>query len=642
MHFSTLGSRYRARYRTRWAVVAFSGLMACGAPAPPDETATDPDRRDLHSYANADRVRVTHVELDLDVSFDDRTLAGSAMLSFDRLDADAGALVVDTRDLEIDGVETWSPNGGFEASTYVLGEADPVLGAPLRIELPPAATRVRVTYRTRPEATALQWLGAEQTAGGQHPFLFTQSQAIHARSWIPLQDSPGVRVTYGARIRTPPGLRAVMSAANDPDAAPDGDYRLDMRQPIPSYLIALAVGELAFAPLGPRAGVYAEPSVVEAAADEFADTEAMIAATERLYGPYRWERYDLLVLPPSFPFGGMENPRLTFATPTILAGDRSLVSLVAHELAHSWSGNLVTNATWRDFWLNEGVTTYIERRIVEEVFGTRRAEMEAVLGRDVLLAELDRLDDPDEVLRVDLAGRDPDEGMTQVPYEKGALLLRHLEERAGRARFDEFLRGYFDHFAFRSITTADFVAYVRRHLLDADPAGAAPMALEAWIDGPGLPADAPQPESDAFGEVERQLAAWTDGTRRAGDIETAAWTTQEWLHFLSAASSDLSAARMAALDDAFGLTRSGNAEIAHQWLLAAIRAGYRQADDRLEQYLSDIGRRKLIAPLYEALAATPGGRNRALAIYRRARPGYHPISVDAIDALLRWDDRDPG
>ena len=631
------------RHGTRWAaLVSAAGLMACGPPAPPDETATDPDRRDHHSYANPEAVRVTHVELDLEVSFADRGLQGSAMLSFERVEPDAASLVVDTRELRIDGVEAWSPSGGFEATTYVIGDADPILGAPLRIELPPAAARVRVSYRTSPEASALQWLDPGQTAGGQHPFLFTQSQAIHARSWIPLQDSPAVRVTYGARIRTPPGLRAVMSAANDPDAPADGDYRLDMRQPVPSYLIALAVGDLSFAPLGPRAGVYAEPSVVDAAAEEFADTEAMIAAAERLYGPYRWDRYDLLVLPPSFPFGGMENPRLTFATPTILAGDRSLVSLVAHELAHSWSGNLVTNATWRDFWLNEGVTTYIERRLVEEVFGARRAEMEAVLGRDVLLAELDRLDDADELLHVDLAGRDPDEGMTQVPYEKGALLLRHLEERAGRARFDEFLRGYFDHFAFRSITTADFVAYVREHLAGGDPPAGAPVRLEAWIDQPGLPADAPRPASDAFGAVERQLAAWTDGSRRAGEIETGSWTTQEWLHFLNAASGDLSVERMAELDDAFGLTGSGNAEIAHQWLLAAVRASYGRADDRLERYLVGIGRRKLIAPLYEALAATPAGRERALAIYRRARPGYHPISVDAIDAILGWDERNPG
>lgn len=639
MHPLPFGFRHGACWT---ALVSAAGLMACGAPAPPDEMATDFDRRDHHSYANPEAVRVTHVELDLEVSFADRTLRGSAMLSFERVEPDAASLVVDTRDLHVDGVEAWSPNGGFEATTYLVGDADPILGAPLRIELPPAATRVRITYRTSPLASALQWLDAEQTAGGQQPFLFTQSQAIHARSWIPLQDSPGVRVTYGARIRTPPGLRAVMSAANDPEAPADGDYRLDMRQPIPSYLIALAAGDLAFAPLGPRAGVYAEPSVIDAAAAEFADTEAMMAATERLYGPYRWDRYDLLVLPPSFPFGGMENPRLTFATPTILAGDRSLVSLVAHELAHSWSGNLVTNATWRDFWLNEGVTTYIERRIVEEVFGTRRAEMEAALGRDVLLAELDRLDDADELLHVDLAGRDPDEGMTQVPYEKGALLLRHLEEQAGRGRFDEFLRGYFDHFAFRSITTADFVAYVREHLAGGDPPAGAPGGLEAWIDQPGLPADAPQPVSDAFAEVERQLAAWADGGRRAGEIETASWTTHEWLHFLGAASPDLSAERMAALDDAFGLTESRNAEIAHQWLLAAIRAGYGRADARLERYLVGIGRRKLIAPLYEALAATPGGRERALGIYRRARPGYHPISVDAIDAILGWEERSPG
>ena len=251
MHLLPFGFRCRPRWA---ALVSAAGLMACGAPPPPDETATDPDRRDHHSYANPEAVRVTHVELDLEVSFADRALRGSAMLSLERVEPDAASLVLDTRDLQIDGVEAWSPSGGFEATTYLVGDADPILGAPLRIELPPAATRVRVTYRTSSEASALQWLDAGQTAGGQHPFLFTQSQAIHARSWIPLQDSPGVRVTYGARIQTPPGLRAVMSAANDPEAPADGDYRLDMRQPIPSYLIALAVGDLAFAPLGPRAG----------------------------------------------------------------------------------------------------------------------------------------------------------------------------------------------------------------------------------------------------------------------------------------------------------------------------------------------------------------------------------------------------
>ena len=580
-------------------------------------------------------MRVTHVELDLEVRFDERRLRGSAMLSFDRLQEGADTLILDTRDLTIAAVESWSPNGGFDAATYSLAEADAVLGAALTIVLPPQATRARVTYETSPEASGLQWLTPEQTAGREHPFMFTQSQAIHARSWIPLQDSPAVRVTYGARIRTPEGLRAVMSAANDPDAPADGDYRFDMPQPIPSYLIALAAGDLAFRPLGERTGVYAEPSVVEAAAEEFADTESMMAATERLYGPYRWERYDLLVLPPSFPFGGMENPRLTFATPTILAGDRSLVSLVAHELAHSWSGNLVTNATWRDFWLNEGFTVYLERRIVEAVYGTDREAMEAVLGLQALHADLDRLDDADEILHVDLAGRDPDAGMTQVPYEKGALLLRHLEETAGRERFDAFLRGYFDHFAFRSITTADFLAYLSEHLL-ADEALAAEVPIEEWVRAPGLPASAPQPASEAFDAVEAAAGRWASGELRAVDLDTSAWTTHEWLHFLGVLPDRLDRAQMAELDAAFALTASPNAEIAHQWLLLAVGNAYRPADRRLERYLLEIGRRKLILPLYAALAATPDGRERARAIYRRARPGYHPIATGSIDPLLGW------
>ena len=619
-------------------VVLSLSVMACdsGPVAPNASTAADEARRDVHSHANADEVRVNHIDLDLAVAFDDRRLRGTATLTIERVTPDADELILDTRELTISGVEVLTSNTPAPA-TYRLGDADAVLGAPLSIYLPAGVTRVRVTYETSPAASGLQWLDPAQTAGKQYPFMFTQSQAIHARSWIPLQDSPAVRVTFAARIETPPELRAVMSATNDPAAPPTGVHRFAMPQAIPSYLIALAVGELAFTPLGDRAGVYAEPSVVDAAAMEFADTESMIQATERLYGPYRWERYDLLVLPPSFPFGGMENPRLTFATPTILAGDKSLVSLVAHELAHSWSGNLVTNATWRDFWLNEGFTTYIERRILEEVYGRRREEMEAVLGRQALGEDLDRLDDPDEILHVDLAGRDPDEGMTQVPYEKGALLLRQLEETTGRERFDEFLRGYFDHFAFQSITTADFVAYLREHL-DTDDEGVADrVPLEEWIRQPGLPASAPQPASDAFRAVEQQADAWVSGDTPAAELPTAPWTTQEWLHFLNVLPAELSQTRLAELDAAFGLTESGNAEIAHVWLLIAVRNGYAAADTRLERYLVGIGRRKLIRPLYEALAETPDGRARARAIYRRARPGYHPISADTIDAILGWE-----
>ena len=407
-----------------------------------------------------------------------------------------------------------------------------------------------------------------------------------------------------------------------------------MRQPIPSYLIALAVGDLEFRSMGERTGVYAEPSVVESAAAEFDDTEAMMAATERLYGPYRWGRYDLLVLPPSFPFGGMENPRLTFATPTVIAGDKSLVALVAHELAHSWSGNLVTNATWRDFWLNEGFTVYLERRILEEVFGRRRVDMEATLDRQALAEELARLDPRDQILHVDLTGRDPDDGMNQVPYLKGDLFLRLLEQSVGRARFDTFLRAYFDHFAFRSITTGDLVAYLNEHLLADDAVLAETIQVNAWLEQPGLPANAPRSESDALTRVERQAARWADGETPAAALESGDWTTQEWLHFLKSVPDTLTAEQMTELDDTFGFTEVGNSEVAHQWLLTAIRNQHAPAYGRLDRYLVRIGRRKLIKPLYDELVKTPEGRARAEAIYERARPGYHPIAVSSIDEVM--------
>jgi aminopeptidase N len=426
-----------------------------------------------------------------------------------------------------------------------------------------------------------------------------------------------------------------MSAENNPNARRDGDYSFRMTQPIPSYLIALAVGDLRFRALGRRTGVYAEPPIIEKAAREFVDTEKMVEATERLYGPYRWGRYDLLVLPPSFPFGGMENPRLTFATPTVLAGDKSLVSLVAHELAHSWSGNLVTNATWSDFWLNEGFTTYIERRIIEAVYGRARAEMEATLARRSLEEEMAGLEERDEILHVDLKGRDPDAGFTGVPYEKGALFLRSLEETFGRARFDQFLRDYFAHFAFKSIRTEDFISYLKANLLNRYPRQAASVRVDEWIYKSGLPKSAPQPASDAFRRVEDQAKRWLKGEIALAKISTASWSTQEWLHFLQSLPEDLGSARMAELDRSFRLTGSGNSEIIFQWLMMSIRNRYEAAYPKLEEFLTGIGRRKFIKPLYEALVKTPEGRERAISIYRRARPTYHPIAVATIDEIVK-------
>src|SRR5580698_3995346 len=444
---------------------------------------------DIHSYANPERIQVRHLNLDLKIVFEQQTIQGTAILTIEQHGDGAKQLILDSRALQIDETEV-SPDGlKYREAPFVIGKVDKILGAPLQINIAPDTKFVKIRYSTDPTATALQWLAPEQTAGKQRPFLYTQSQAIHARSWIPLQDSPGLRVTFEARVHPPAGMKAVMGAAR----AEDNHFTMD--QPIPPYLIALAVGDLAFQATGPRTGIWAEPSVVQKAAAEFSDMEKMLEAAEKLYGPYRWGRYDVLVMPPSFPFGGMENPRLTFATPTVIAGDKSLVSLVAHELAHSWSGNLVTNATWSDFWLNEGFTVYVERRVLERLYGPARAAMEAVLGRRQLSAEMAGLPESDRMLHIDLAGRDPDDGCTLVPYEKGALLLRTIEQAVGRERFDTFLHAYFDRFAFQSIVTADFLEFIRHQL----PAGLLQtVPLDEWIYCPGIPAGAAEPRSDAF------------------------------------------------------------------------------------------------------------------------------------------------
>src|SRR5688500_1997455 len=499
----------RCTFRPILLLLLLAAGAGCGGRSGENEARTEPSptrERDIHSFARPDEARVTHVALDLTADFTARTLGGRATLSLER-EADARRLVLDTRDLEIQGV-TASDGAPLK---FALGDKNPILGQPLTVELPDGATEVVIAYRTSPNAAALQWLGPSQTAGRKQPYLYSQGQAILTRTWIPTQDSPGIRQTYAARITVPRELRAVMSAEQLTPDGVDGQggrtFEFKLSQPVPPYLIALAVGDIAFRPLGPRTGVYTEPSMLDAAAYEFADLEKMVSAAESLLGAYRWGRYDLLVLPPSFPFGGMENPRLTFATPTILAGDRSLVSLVAHELAHSWSGNLVTNATWSDFWLNEGITTYVELRLMEALYGPERAAMLDVLARRSLDDEITRLGgptSPDTVLHVDLTGRDPDEGMTEIPYEKGAALLKLLERTVGRSRFDAYLRSYFDRHAFQPITTAEFLADVRANLLGGDRALEEKLRLEEWLYKPGLPDNAPIPSSDALRIVEQQ------------------------------------------------------------------------------------------------------------------------------------------
>ncbi|MGD9584134.1 MAG: M1 family metallopeptidase [Lysobacterales bacterium] len=589
---------------------------------------------DPHSAARLDQVRVRHLFLDLDLSFEQRQLTGFAELSLDWQRANARSVDLDTRDLRIERVLAADGEGHWRRAAFKLGPADPVLGQPLRITLREQAPKLRIYYRTSPSASGLQWLTPAQTLGKQQPFMFSQAQAIHARSFVPLQDTPAQRFSYSAHISAPPGIRVLMSADNDPQASGRGGYRFEMPQAIPSYLLAIAAGDLAYREIGPRSGVYAEPGRLAAAASEFADTEAMIVATEKLYGPYRWGRYDLLILPPSFPFGGMENPRLSFITPTVIAGDKSLVSLIAHELAHSWSGNLVTNASWRDAWLNEGFTSYVENRIVESVYGVEAAEMQQVIGQHELLEELPTLPVGSRALLQTIEAGDPDNAFSGVPYTKGEWLLRTLEQRFGRERFDPVLRAWFDGHAFQSVDSDEFLRFFGARLFDLDQAPMNRAEVGRWLREPVIPDSARRAQSARLDAVDAARADFLGARRSASELAAGSWSTAEWLHFLNGLPETTSAAQLADLDAAYRLTGTGNAEIAFRFYLAGIRADYPPIRSALKAHLIAIGRRKLVVPLWTELARTPANKAWALAVYAEARPGYHPIAQATIDPLL--------
>jgi hypothetical protein len=616
------------------AQVARAGLPASAAIA-----TTPANWPDVHSQAEPLRFVTRSFDLDLDVDFAAQVLRGHATLELRRVDPQARELVLDTRDLEIHSVQAADAGSeDFQPVRFSLDAPRGDLGSALRIIMPPQAERVRIAYATTPRASGLQWLRPEQTADKAGPFLYSQAQAIHARSMAPLQDTPWVRSTYTATLRVPAGLVAVMAAEGDPaNRKGQTAFRFRMPQPIPAYLLALAVGDLEFRAIGPRTGVWAEPSRVAAAAAEFDDVERMMTKAEELYGPYRWGRYDILMLPPSFPYGGMENPRLTFMTPTVVVGDKSLVSMLPHELAHSWSGNLVTNATLRDGWLNEGFTTYLERRIMEAVYGKERAGMEWGVGEQEMRFALAELR-PDEAwqggLAPDLAGRPADEGPA-VAYEKGALFLYQLERRYGRAELDAFLQGWFSRHAFTSVTTPQFVGELQRDLMAQFPGRVDADFLARWIDGEGIPADAEFVHSEVLVRVDAVRTRWEQGELATDDLPTAQWTVQEWLHFLTRLPRPQPVPRLQELDRRFHLTTSPNAEIAHAWYRLAIQSGYPGLEPALERYLTDIGRLKLSRPLYEDLLRSPAEATFARRIYAQARPGYHAIAQTALDKIMQ-------
>ncbi len=510
-----------------------------------------------------------------------------------------------------------------------MGENKPFLGSALRIPIQEDSKEIEIVYTTEASAEALLWVKNE----GKAPFMFSQSQAILARTWLPCQDSPSIRFTYSADVTVPEGLIALMSAENPKEKSQSGTYHFEMRQPIPAYLFALAVGDLSFKALDERTGVYATSDILDFAHEEFKDMPNMVLAAEELYGPYAWERYDVLVLPGAFPFGGMENPRLTFATPTILAGDKSLVSLIAHELAHSWSGNLVTNATWNDFWLNEGFTVYFEQRIMEKVYGVAKAEMLATLARQDLNATLNELPAQDTHLKLALENRNPDDGMNDIAYNKGYFFLRTIEEKVGREKFDVFLKNYFQKHAFGVMTTEGFVDILTKELLTNSQAEE--IGVEAWIYSPGLPANSAVVQSVELEKVDELRLKWEGEEISNNDLPWNNWSYQERYRFLSNINFNLSLTKIQSLDESFHISKIGNAEVLFAWFMLAIQAKNETVFADLAQFLEKVGRRKFVAPLFEAMV-TSGYKSVAVNIYLHTRPFYHSVTQNTVDQLLNW------
>lgn len=610
-----------------WLLVLLIG--SCAIPKP-NQNQTFMEQ-DPHSYAIPNQARVSHLSWKAVVDFDSKTIDATATWTIEADQADS--IRLDTKGLMIKSVSV----DNKEQAAYRLGDTHAILGEELVIPLEENTRTIRIDYTTSPGAEALQWLTPQQTAGKNAPFLFTQSQAILARSWIPCQDTPGVRFTYDAEVTVPAGLLALMSASNPREKNPTGAYHFEMKQPVPSYLLALAVGDITFEPISDRSGVYAEAQVVQQAAWEFADLEKMIQAAEGLYGPYQWERYDVLVLPPSFPFGGMENPRLTFATPTILAGDRSLTSLIAHELAHSWSGNLVTNATWNDFWLNEGFTVYFETRIMEELYGKDYGEMLAALNLHELHEEIASLREKglsaDTRLKLELDSRNPDDGVTSIAYNKGYFFLRSIEEAHGRDKFDAFLNDYFRDHAFGTMTTEKFRNYIVNYYRTKFHIGLEPATLDEWIFAESLPDRVPEPNSDRFQKVDRLLTTWKS-TKTADTLQSSSWTSHEWLHFLHNLPEQLSLAEMEQLDEFGDFSATGNSEVLTAWGVIAIRNQYTKMYPAIEHFLINTGRRKFLMPLYTEMLRTEKGRQWARDVYAKARPNYHFVATNSLDNLI--------
>jgi hypothetical protein len=598
---------------------------------------------DEHSFSNTDEIRTKHLDLEIDVDFEKKTIYGVARHHMERL-KDTDTAVFDINGPEIQKV-TLGKKGHEKETDFIIGAPEKFLGQPLSIKIDKNTEYINIYYKTTENAGALDWMEPELTEGKKHPYLYTQGEAILTRTWIPVQGTPANRITYTADVTVPAELMAVMSASNPKEKNPEGKYHFEMKQPIPVYLIALTVGNLEYKSLSENCGIYTEPEMLSDAVWEFADLPKMIHAAENLYGPYQWEQYDVIVLPYSFPFGGMENPRLTFANPTLIAGDRSAVSVIAHELAHSWSGNLVTNASWNDFWLNEGFTVYFENRIMEELYGKEVADMLALIEFQELQAELESLREEDTRLKLELKKRNPDDGMTSVAYVKGAFFLKTLERDFGRQRFDTFLKKYFKDHAFQTLTTEQFKKYLNDNLISQTNIK---FNVDEWLYKPRLPKNCYAITSPRFEKIQKlardfangkdifKKPAMKKGKKQLPALSRDQYIPQEWQAFIRALPKKMDPERLALIDEKLGFSTWGNAEVATEWYVLAINSNYTAIRPQIKAFISRVGRRKFLLPIYTALHNNPASREWGLEVYKKVRNNYHPVSIMTLDDLLEY------
>ena len=623
-------------------IILISLLLSCNEEPVKNEVITHKNDKTLikdgHSYSNISKIYTKHLHLELDVNFENRTIYGIARHEMFNTGVDTA--IFDIKSLEIQKVTIGRKENEVETD-FIIGENDELLGQPLLVKIKKTTQFVNIYYKTTDKTEALDWLGPKLTIGKKYPFLYSQGQAILTRSWIPLQDLPSNRITYTADVKVPKDLRAIMSAKNPISKSEDGIYHFEMKQPIPCYLIAIAVGNLTYRKIGENCGVYSEPEIISKCAYEFVDLPKMIEAAEKIYGKYRWEQYDIVILPYSFPFGGMENPRLTFANPTLITGDRSLVSVIAHELAHSWSGNLVTNTTWDDFWLNEGFTVYFENRIMEEIYGKETADMLSIIEFQELEDELDNIKKgkypEDSKLKLKLDVRNPDDGMTSIAYVKGAYFLKTLEQKVGRKLFDKFLNNYFNHFAFKTITTERFEEYLNSKVLKPNKIE---FNTKEWLYKEGIPSNCVRLESEKFKEIQILADKFSDGgdifkvKKKKNKITREKYITQEWLEFIKLLPNSMTPARLMLLDDKLNFKGCGNAEIMTEWFLLGVKSGYKQIRPEMSLFLKKVGRRKYILPLYEALTKTPDDFIWAKKVFTKAKNNYHSITYFSVNKIL--------